>query len=327
MAMNPFSSRCCQHNHSHGWPYYIENLWTATPDGGLAAVLYGASQVKAKVADGSEVVISEQTNYPFEEEIRFTVQLNKERVFPLYFRLPVWCDAMKIAVNGQDLSIAGASPANRWLKIERTWRNGDRIALQTPMSFSYRVWQQNKNCISIDYGPLTFSLKIKERYQKTDGRTNAMGDSGWQKGADASKWPSFEIFADSDWNYGLTDPAEIKGLPCLQYRSASPGLTMFKFKADEQKKLTAIQSDKTKNPPIQLIKKSWPKDNFPWTADSVPWSIVLTGKKIPGWKIDSFGLCAPVPDSPVETDQPKKDLELIPMGAARLRISAFPVVE
>ena len=37
--MNPFSSRCCQHNHSMGWPYFTKHLWLATPDHGLCAVL------------------------------------------------------------------------------------------------------------------------------------------------------------------------------------------------------------------------------------------------------------------------------------------------
>ena len=31
--------RCCQHNVSHGWPYYAEELWLATPDRGLCASL------------------------------------------------------------------------------------------------------------------------------------------------------------------------------------------------------------------------------------------------------------------------------------------------
>jgi hypothetical protein len=35
LAMNPFSSRCCQHNHGQGWPYYIEHLirvlWQKVP--------------------------------------------------------------------------------------------------------------------------------------------------------------------------------------------------------------------------------------------------------------------------------------------------------
>ena len=34
LAMNPFSSRCCQHNHGFGWPYYVEHLVLATPDNG-----------------------------------------------------------------------------------------------------------------------------------------------------------------------------------------------------------------------------------------------------------------------------------------------------
>jgi DUF1680 family protein len=42
LAMNPFSSRCCQHNHGQGWPYLIEHLIMATPDDGIAAAIYGA---------------------------------------------------------------------------------------------------------------------------------------------------------------------------------------------------------------------------------------------------------------------------------------------
>ena len=36
--------RCCQHNVSHGWPYYAEELWLATADRGLCASLYAASR-------------------------------------------------------------------------------------------------------------------------------------------------------------------------------------------------------------------------------------------------------------------------------------------
>ncbi|MGB2824733.1 MAG: beta-L-arabinofuranosidase domain-containing protein, partial [Phycisphaerae bacterium] len=32
--MNPHAHRCCQHNMAHGWPYYAEHLWLATPDNG-----------------------------------------------------------------------------------------------------------------------------------------------------------------------------------------------------------------------------------------------------------------------------------------------------
>ena len=66
LGYSPFECyRCCQHNVSHGWPYYAEELWLATADGGLCALLYAASTVAAKVGDGAAVTLAETTDYPF----------------------------------------------------------------------------------------------------------------------------------------------------------------------------------------------------------------------------------------------------------------------
>lgn len=71
------------------------------------------------------------------------------------------------------------------------------------MNFSYRQWQVNKNSVSVDYGPLTLSLKIDEDYQQKDSRETGIGDSKWQEGADASQWPTYGIYPASPWNYAL----------------------------------------------------------------------------------------------------------------------------
>ena len=76
LTMNPFSSRCCQHNHGHAIPYYIENLVMASNDNGLATIMYNSCTTKAKVGNGKEIELIEKTNYPFEEQIQFTIRNN-----------------------------------------------------------------------------------------------------------------------------------------------------------------------------------------------------------------------------------------------------------
>lgn len=101
LAMNPFSSRCCQHNHGMGWPYYIQHLVMATPDNGAAAVVYSACTATLTVGDGRQVTVTESGNYPFEEQVTFTVNTDAEVSFPLYLRIPAWCDGASVLVNGR----------------------------------------------------------------------------------------------------------------------------------------------------------------------------------------------------------------------------------
>lgn len=207
LSMNPFSSRCCQHNHGFGWPYYVENLIYATPDNGIAAVLYNACRAKVQVGDGVEVIIQEQTNYPFEETIRFMITSPRNVTFPFYLRIPSWCKDASVSVNGK--RVGADLVAGKYAKITREWSESDEVVLTVPMDFSYRQWQVNKNSVSVDYGPLTLSLKIDEDYQQKDSRATAIGDSKWQDGADASAWPTYEIYPASSWNYALQVNAPI----------------------------------------------------------------------------------------------------------------------
>ena len=72
--------------------------------------------------------------------------------------------------------------------------------------------------------------------------------------------------------------------------------------------------------------KSWPDDDYPFTVDAAPLVIKAKGKRIPQWTIDQYGLAGELQQSPVKSEESSETIELIPMGAARLRISAFPVI-
>ena len=285
LIMNPFSHRCCQHNHAQGWPYFAEHLVLATPDNGVATALYAACKAVVKVADGKEITLHEETNYPFEEDIRFSVSTGGKVVFPFYFRIPSWTQKAKVRVNGEEVDAAPV--AGKYLCIHREWSDGDRVELTFPMSLSMRTWQVNKNSVSVDYGPLTLSLKIAEKYVEKDSRETAIGDPKWQKDADPQKWPTTEIYPGSAWNYSLV--------------------------LDKTEPLKHFE----------VIRKSWPADDYPFTVANVPLEVKAVGRLVPEWEIDETGLCGVLPEEDAARGD-KEEITLIPMGAARLRITAFP---
>ncbi len=265
--------RCCQHNVSHGWPYFAEELWLATSDGGLCASLYSASEVTAKVAGGAEIKITETTNYPFSDSVDLKVSAAEPARFALYLRVPGWCERPEVAVNGESTKIDGTGPC--YILIDREWKSGDAVQLTLPMQIALRKWPKNHDSVSVDYGPLTFSLAIGERYRRYGGN---------------DKWPEQEVFPTTAWNYGLV--------------------------LDEKDLAQSII--------IERNKKALGKQ--PFTPETAPISLTAKARKIPAWKQDATGLIRSLGPSPVKSDEPIEEVRLIPMGAARLRITSFPVI-
>lgn len=181
---------CCTSNMHQGWPKFAQNLWYATADRGIAALVYSASEVTAKVADGKEVTFKEETNYPFDENIKFTLASKKAKAltFPFHLRIPAWCKNAVVKVNGQELQQA---KGNQIVKIDRQWKNGDVVELQLPMHIYKNFWYENS--VSVERGPLVYALKVGEETKlvKNDKDPIAYGKE------------YIEVRPTTPWNYGL----------------------------------------------------------------------------------------------------------------------------
>src|SRR5437899_11800660 len=77
---------------------------------------------------------------------------------------------------------------------------------------------------------------------------------------------------------------------------------------------------------FEVVKKLVALAPNPFTPKTAPVTLRAKAKKIPAWKVDRFGLVGKLQDSPVKSEKRTERVTLIPMGAARLRISAFPVI-
>ncbi|MBO9732834.1 MAG: glycoside hydrolase family 127 protein [Chitinophaga sp.] len=184
---------CCTSNMHQGWPKFTQNLWYATTDSGVAALLYAPSEVKVYVGAQIPVTIKEETNYPFEESIRFTLNSPKKIYFPFHLRIPAWCKNGIIKINGRVWQEANG---NQVVKIAREWAPGDVLTLELPMHLYQQTW--NENSLSVERGPLTYALQIGETEQLIHN-TKDPGDYGQTY---------TEIRPATPWNYGLTNGPE-----------------------------------------------------------------------------------------------------------------------
>ena len=177
---------CCTTNMHQGWPKLVQNLWYATSDNGVAALVYGASEVNLKVADGTTVKFIEETNYPFSDKIVFKYLSAKKLNFPFHLRIPEWCDEASVTINGKPYQLY---KGGQIIKIARSWENDDIVELVLPMKIKTSRWFERS--VGVERGPLVYALKIGEKWQEV--KTKQWKDS------------FFEVLPTTPWNYGILD--------------------------------------------------------------------------------------------------------------------------
>jgi hypothetical protein len=258
---------CCTANMHQGWPKLVSSLWMGTADDGLAAVAYAPNEVEAEVHGGVKVYIQEDTEYPFRGSVRLTVNPAAPVSFPLKLRIPAWATGTTVTVAGSPVN---AVQSGTYLVISREWSKGDRVEITFPMQPRVSRWENNS--VAIERGPLVFSLKIGETWNKLVGDTLA---------------PDWEVRPTTPWNYGLElDPAG----------SAAA---------------------------IKVVET--PIGQYPFSGDAAPVELIMKGRRVSEWQ-EVEGSAGPLPESPVKSLSPEEQITLVPYGAAKLRITAFPEI-
>jgi hypothetical protein len=192
MAYQPnpgWKTACCGGDAHRIFPNYVIRMWMKTNDDGLAAVLYGPSQVSAEVgASKQTVTIQQTTEYPFRDRIEFTVKSSRAAEFPLWLRVPGWCSALQLRLNGK--AITGKRNDKGFLVVRRRFQPGDRLTLRLPMQLALSQWPQNG--VGIERGPLVYSLPIQTKWTtRVDPQYST------------KEYPNWDATPESAWNYAL----------------------------------------------------------------------------------------------------------------------------
>jgi len=222
---------CCVGALNRIIPNFIIHMWMATRDNGLAATLYGPCTVSALAGARVPVKVTTTTDYPFGETIRMKVEPEASVTFPLYLRIPKWCQTARIQVNGTPVT---TTPNDKgFARIARTWTKADVVELELPMEprvvRGYETEFPSANRKYFDFeppevfeprrlpyatvlcGPLLFALPIPD----VDPNTPAAG-AKWRYALDTDARRGDAGLAverkamPAHWNWPLDAPVAVK---------------------------------------------------------------------------------------------------------------------
>ncbi|AGS23644.1 glycoside hydrolase family 127 protein [Rhizobium etli] len=146
----------------------IGSYMYAVADDEIAVHLYGESTARLKLANGAEVELEQATNYPWDGAVAFTAKLAKSAKFALSLRIPDWAEGASLSVNGTGVEL-GAHLRDGYIRIEREWAHGDRVALDLPMAlrpqYANPKVRQDAGRVALMRGPLVYCVETTDNGQ------------------------------------------------------------------------------------------------------------------------------------------------------------------
>ncbi|EMI40447.1 glycoside hydrolase family 127 protein [Rhodopirellula sp. SWK7] len=134
--------------------------YSLTPNG-VAANLYGGNRLATKLSDDSEIKLHQDSRYPWDGDVKITIDACKPEPFEFLIRIPEWAEHGTLLVNGED-STAETKPGT-FAKIHRAWSAGDTIELKLPMDVKlmkgHPFIEETRNQTAIKVGPLVYCLE------------------------------------------------------------------------------------------------------------------------------------------------------------------------
>lgn len=169
---------CCTANFNQGWPKFALSAYMHNEDR-VISVLPLPSELKT-----DDIHITLETNYPFENSLKYTVIANKDFAFEV--RLPA--DAENVTVNGQKKD--GSALA---FDIKK----GEKCEIHITFAVTPHFVEYSYGLNYVKCGSLVFSLPIEVEKIMREYEQNGV----------ERKFPycDYELLPKSDWNYGFSD--------------------------------------------------------------------------------------------------------------------------
>jgi uncharacterized protein len=186
-----FGTACCPTNVSRFLPSMPAYIY-AVRNNNLIINLFAGNSATIPIA-GQNIRVEQQTNYPWQGNVKIRVTPEKPATFPLAIRIPGWATGEAMPGNLYTYADSKSQPVkvklnkkavnvqveNGYLKLDRAWKKGDVIELELDMPVrqvvSNAALKTNAGKVAIERGPVLYCAEGHDNNGKANTISIAPG--------------------------------------------------------------------------------------------------------------------------------------------------------
>ncbi|NVN17680.1 glycoside hydrolase family 127 protein [Muricauda sp. HICW] len=170
-----FDCSCCPTNVIRFIPAMPGLIYSKTGNT-LYTNLYASNEAKVELQN-QDIRVTQDTSYPWDGKVKFTVEPEMEGEFTIKFRIPSWSRntvlpgdlyqyvskdeaSNKLSLNGEEIDMVAD---NGYFTLTRTWKSGDQVELEFPMSVrkvkANPEVEEDLGKMSLEYGPIVYAVE------------------------------------------------------------------------------------------------------------------------------------------------------------------------
>jgi DUF1680 family protein len=129
-------------------------------DSGIYVNLYGSNVLHTRLANGAVVRLKQETDYPWQGDIRVIFEAPTQKEVSILLRIPGWAAGAALKVNGSPQATPDAAT---FAELRRNWNKGDIVELTLPMQprlvESNPLVEETRNQVAVIRGPVVYCLE------------------------------------------------------------------------------------------------------------------------------------------------------------------------
>lgn len=202
----------------------------------IAIHLYIQGSARFTIA-GHDVVVHQETNYPWDERVMLRVEPAALARFTLALRIPGWCQQPVLKLNNSHVPLTELRDGYAYL--EREWQPGDRLELLLPMPaerlYAHPAIKANLGRVALRRGPVIYCLEqVDHQHPITRAMLPADAELHVAPGPDTlPDFPSLRtqavLLSSQDWqtlyrtSAPQTEAFELCAIPYFAWDNREPG--------------------------------------------------------------------------------------------------------